>query len=152
MGTRDVAGTARRVCTACDRVHYVDPKLAVGVAAFRDNKILLVRRSMDPGRGRWSVPGGYVDIGQDPRDEAAREAMEEAHVAVDVGAVIDVFRNAPDEGNTIFVLYAARWIAGEPEAGDDADDARFFGLDELPPLTFASTHAAIAEWPAGVQQ
>ena len=152
MSTRVVAGVDRRVCTACDRVHYVDPKLAVGVAAFRDNKILLVRRSMEPGRGRWSVPGGYVDIGQDPRDEAVREVMEEAHVSVEVGGVIDVFRNPPEEGNTIFVLYAARWISGEPQAGDDADDAQFFGLDELPPLTFASTHAAIAEWPASAWQ
>lgn len=152
MTTRTVAGVDRRVCGACDRVHYADPKIAVGVAVFRANKILLVRRSMEPGRGQWSVPGGYVDIGQDPRTEAAREVMEETRVDVEVGAVIDVFRNPPDEGNTIFVLYAARWVAGEPEAGDDADDAAFFGPDELPPLAFASTHAAVAGWPASAMQ
>jgi ADP-ribose pyrophosphatase YjhB (NUDIX family) len=140
------------VCEACGRIHYVDPKIAVGVAVFRNNKILLVRRSMEPGRGRWSVPGGYVDIGRDPRAEAAREVMEEAHVVVDVGAVVDVFKNPPEEGNTIFVLYAARWVSGEPEPGDDADEAGFFAPDELPPLTFASTHAAIAGWPASARQ
>src|SRR5436305_5032994 len=127
MGMRKVAGVDRRVCTACDRVHYVDPKLAVGVAVFRDDRILLVRRSMDPGRGRWSVPGGYVDIGQDPRAEAAREVMEEARLVVEVGAVIDVFLNPPDEGSPIFVLYAAGWLSGERTPSDDADDSRFFG-------------------------
>jgi len=152
MGTRKVAGVDRRVCTACDRVHYVDPKIAVGVAVFRDDRILLVRRSMNPGRGRWSVPGGYVDIGHDPRAEAAREVMEEAQVVVEVGPVIDVFHNPPDEGSTIFVLYAAGWLSGEPTPGDDADDARFFGRDELPDLTFASTHAAVAGWPARSRQ
>jgi ADP-ribose pyrophosphatase YjhB (NUDIX family) len=152
MSTRSVAGVHRRTCNQCGRIHYVDPKVAVGVAVFRDDKILLVRRSMDPGRGRWSVPGGYVDVGEEPRAEAAREVGEEAHIAVEVGAVIDVFRNPPEEGNTIFVLYAARWLSGEPEPGDDADDAAFFGRDELPPLAFASTHAAIAQWPAAGRQ
>jgi ADP-ribose pyrophosphatase YjhB (NUDIX family) len=152
MATRTVAGVDRRLCAACGRVHYVDPKIAVGVAVFRNDKILLVRRSMEPGRGRWSVPGGYVDIGRDPRAEAAREVMEEARVDVEVGAVIDVFKNPPEEGNTIFVLYAARWVSGEPEPGDDADEAGFFAPDELPPLTFASTHAAIAGWPASARQ
>lgn len=152
MGTRTIAGVERRVCSGCGRVHYVDPKVAVGVAVFRDDKILLVRRSMEPGRGLWSVPGGYVDIGQDPRAEAAREVMEEAHVDVEVGAVIDVFHNPSDESHTIFVLYAGRWVSGDPVAGDDADDAQFFGRDGLPPLTFASTHAAVAGWPPGAAQ
>src|SRR3954447_26395381 len=148
MTTTAVHGTDRRVCVECRRIHYVDPKVAVGVTVFRDDGLLLVRRVMEPGRGKWALPGGWVDVGQDPREAAAREAMEEAGVTVEVGAVVDVFLNPPDDGGALFLLYAARWVDGEPVAGDDADAAGFFRRDALPPLAFASTAAAVARWPA----
>ena len=129
-------------------MHYVDPKLAVGVAVFREDRLLLVRRTMDPGRGRWALPGGYLDIGEDPRAAAVREAAEEASVEVRVGSVIDVFANPPDEGGAVFVLFAATWVAGEPAPGDDADDAGFFRRVELPPLAFRSTAHVVDRWPA----
>src|SRR3954464_3977351 len=148
MTTADVHGIARRVCRGCRAVHYADPKIAVGVAVFRDDRLLLVRRVMEPGRGRWTVPGGFLDIGEDPRVAAAREVAEEASIVVEVGDVLDVFANPPEEGSTVFVLYRGQWISGEPVAGDDADDAAFFGRDELPPLAFSSTAAAVGLWPA----
>ncbi|HET6818557.1 MAG TPA: NUDIX hydrolase [Mycobacteriales bacterium] len=148
MTTMTVHGTARRVCTQCREIHYADPKVAVGVAVFRDDRLLLVRRVMEPGRGRWTVPGGYLDVGEDPRDAAAREVAEEASVVVRVGDVIDVFANPPEEGSTVFVLYRGHWVSGEPQAGDDADDAAFFGRSELPPLAFSSTAAAVNGWPS----
>src|SRR3954467_13811114 len=108
MSTADVHGVTRRVCTNCRAIHYADPKVAVGVAVFRDNRLLLVRRVMQPGRGRWTVPGGYLDVGEDPRVAAAREVAEEAAVEVEVGDVLDVFANPLEEGGTVFVLYAGR--------------------------------------------
>jgi len=147
MTTVDVHGVARRVCSGCRSIYYADPKVAVGVAVFRDDQLLLVRRVMEPGRGRWTVPGGYLDIGEDPRAAAAREVAEETTVNVEIGAVLDVFANPPEEGSTVFVLYSGRWVSGEPTAGDDADDAAFFSRDELPPLAFTSTAAAVAGWP-----
>ena len=146
MTSLEVHGIPRRVCTECRQIHYADPKVAVGVAVFRDDRLLLVRRVMEPGRGRWTVPGGYVDIGEDPRAAAAREVAEEAAVEVEVGDVLDVFANPPEEGSTLFVLYSGRWVSGEPTAGDDADGAAFFARDELPPLAFSSTAAAVARW------
>jgi ADP-ribose pyrophosphatase YjhB (NUDIX family) len=143
-----VRGTTRPVCSGCGRVHYVDPKVAVGVAVFRDDALLLVRRVMEPGRGRWALPGGYVDAGEDPRLAAAREAAEEAGVTVQVGGVVDVFANSPDDGGALFILYAATWVSGEPAHGDDADGAGFFRRSELPPLAFPSTAAAVARWPS----
>jgi len=147
MTSLEVHGIARRVCTECRQIHYADPKVAVGVAVFRDDRLLLVRRVMEPGRGRWTVPGGYVDIGEDPRAAAAREVAEEASVVVKVGDVMDVFANPPEEGSTLFVLYQGTWVSGEPAAGDDADGAAFFARDELPPLAFTSTAAAVSGWP-----
>ena len=147
MVTQDIRGIARRHCPDCGHIHYVDPKPAVGVAVFRDGQLLLVRRTMEPGRGRWSLPGGYLDIGEDPRAAAAREAAEEAGVDVHVTRVIDVFANPPDEGGAVFVVFAADWVGGEPSPGDDADDAAFFGRDALPPLAFRSTASVIDHWP-----
>lgn len=146
LRTSDVRGTLRPVCDRCRRIHYVDPKVAVGVAVVRDDGLLLVRRVMHPGRGRWALPGGYVDAGEDPRAAAAREALEEAGVTVEVGGVVDVFANPPEDGGALFVLYAARWVCGEPRPGDDADAAAFFPHHLLPPLAFASTATAVDYW------
>jgi len=101
---------------------------------------------MNPGRGQWALPGGYLDVGEDPRAAAAREAAEEASVEVRVTNVMDVFANPPEDGGAVFVLYAATWIAGEPMPGDDADAADFFTRDGLPPLAFRSTQDVIARW------
>lgn len=147
MATRSVRGVSRRVCERCAHVHYADPKVAVGVAVFRDDQLLLVRRTMEPGRGRWALPGGYLDLGEDPRRAAAREAEEEAGVEVTVGDVLDVFSNPPDEGGAVFILFAAAWRSGEPAAGDDADAAQFFRREALPEIAFASTAHAIERWP-----
>src|SRR3954447_23465498 len=109
MTTAAVQGTPRRVCTSCRAVHYADPKVAVGVAVFRDDALLLVRRVMQPGRGLWALPGGWVDIGQDPRAAAAREALEEAGVTVEVGDIVEAFLNPPEDGGAVFLLFSARW-------------------------------------------
>lgn len=145
--TRQVQGVARRVCPECGHVHYVDPKIAVGVAVFRAGELLLVRRVMEPGRGRWALPGGWVDVGEDPRGTAAREALEETGTTVAVGDVVEVFLNPPEDGGCLFVLFRATWLAGEPAAGDDAEAAAFFPRHSLPPLAFASTAAAVDLWP-----
>lgn len=131
---------------ASGRVHHTDPKVAVGVAVFHDDRLLLVRRTMNPGQGKWALPGGYLDLGEQPREAAAREALEEAGVVVSVGAVIDVFANPVAEGGAVFILFEATWVSGSPAPGDDADGAAFFGRDELPPLAFASTEAAVRRW------
>jgi ADP-ribose pyrophosphatase YjhB (NUDIX family) len=121
--------------------------VAVGVAVFRDERLLLVRRTMNPGRGRWSVPGGFLDAGEDPRAAAAREALEEAGVEINVGDVLQVFANGSEDGGALFLLFAADWVAGEPAPGDDADAAAFFARDELPALAFASTAYVVDRWP-----
>ncbi len=135
----------RRVCPACGYVHFTDPKVGVGVLVVEGDRVLLVRRGVEPERGKWGLPAGFLDKGADPRKTAARAALEEAGLTVAVEELLDVFHNPPGRGGaSIFILYRARRLAGEPAPGDDADDARFFALDALPELAFASTRAAIA--------
>jgi 8-oxo-dGTP diphosphatase len=102
---------------------------------------------MQPGQGKWALPGGFLDAGEDPRTAVAREVREEAGVEVEVGAVLEVFAHPTDHGGILFVLFAAEWRSGEPAAGDDADAAGFFGRDDLPELAFASTDWVIDNWP-----
>ena len=143
--TRRVVDRPRRACPACGYVHFTDPKVGVGVLVVEDGRGLLVRRAVGPERGKWSLPAGFLDQGEDPAATAAREALEETGLTVMIEGLLDVFYNPPGRGGaSIFILYRARRVAGEPTAGDDADEARFFPLDALPDLAFASTRAAIA--------
>lgn len=145
MSTRTIAGKPRRTCPQCDYIHFVEPKVGVGVMVVEDGGLLLVKRAKIPEKGKWSLPAGYVDVGEDPADTAIREAREETNLEVTISELIDVYHNPPGGGGaSVFILYRASVSGGELKAGDDASDAAFFPLDqELPELAFASTHDAV---------
>lgn len=144
MTTRQVSDKLRRVCTECGFVHFTDPKVGVGVLVIKDGKLLLVRRTMNPERGKWSIPAGFLDRGEDPQETAEREAWEETGLKVRIEGLSGVYHNPPAQGGaSIFILYNASVIGGTMHAGDDADAVGFFGLDEIPELAFASTRDAI---------
>jgi len=128
-------------CTACGRVHHLDPKVGVG-ALVRDDRgrLLLVRRGVDPGKGLWALPAGYVDADEDPRAAAAREVREETGLEVVCGPVVDVYPGGG--GASFFLAFAARLTGGTLRPDDDALDARFFPVDALPELAFESTRDA----------
>lgn len=135
------------VCTACGRTHHRDPKVGVGVVAVQDGRLLLVRRGVEPGKGLWALPAGYVDAGEDPREAAAREAYEETGLRVEVGRVLDVYPSAVTGGHrgaSFFLAFEAQVVGGELAAADDALDAGFFAVDALPELAFESTRDAVA--------
>lgn len=144
MITRQVGDRPRRVCPACGYVHFTDPKVGVGALVVRNDEVLLVRRAMEPERGKWSIPAGFLDHGEDPRVTAVREVAEETGLHVAITGLLDVFPNPPQEGGaTIFVLYRAELLGGALRAGDDAAEAAFFAPGALPLLAFASTKAAV---------
>lgn len=127
-------------------MHHLNPKVGVGVVVRDDDsRLLLVRRGVEPMLGRWALPAGFVDAGEDPRAAAARETREETGLHVRVRAVIDVYPadsfGGPD-GASFFIAFAADVLGGTLQAADDAVDASFFGPDELPVLAFPSTLAA----------
>lgn len=100
---------------------------AVGVVCVRDSEVLLIRRGNAPMRGRWSIPGGRVEPGETPAEAALREVREETGVIVGLAGVIETLTIAP----YLITEFAARWISGDPIAGDDALEARFAPLDQL---------------------
>jgi 8-oxo-dGTP diphosphatase len=130
-------------CERCGRLHFRDPKVAVGVVVRDDrDRLLLVCRGVEPEAGRWALPAGFVDAGEDPREAARREALEETGLDVIVGAVIDVYPGEVGSGVTFFMSFAATASGGTLRAGDDATDVGFFAADALPPLAFRSTELA----------
>ena len=143
MQTRLLQRKPRRVCKSCGFIHFIDPKVGVGVLVVDSDRVLLVRRAEEPERGKWSLPAGYLDHGDDPEHTAIRETFEETNLKVKITRLLNVYHNSAQQGASVFILYQAYIVGGELRAADDASDARFFPLDGLPELAFASTQDAV---------
>ncbi|MGD2058202.1 MAG: NUDIX hydrolase [Anaerolineales bacterium] len=140
-------GRPRAVCPACNRVHFQDPKVAACALIEWDGKILLVKRVMMPLQGTWTLPAGFVEAAEDPRQAAAREVLEETGLVVEIGELFDVIYGREHErGASIVIVYHAHVVGGRLEAHDDAADARFFGSDEIPELGFQATRKVVRWW------
>ena len=138
----------RLVCVGpCGFVFYIDPKIAVGtIIRTPADRIVLVRRAIDPGYGKWVFPGGYVDRGEEVTLAAIREAREEAGLDVRIDRLIGIYSYA---GRTpIIIVYAATMTAGELAMDDEGLEIREFGLDEIPwdDLAFRSTQEALRDY------
>lgn len=108
----------------------MQPIPAVGVVCLRGDEVLLVRRGRPPLQGEWSLPGGRIEPGERALDTALRELAEETGVQAEITGLLEVVDAIfPAEGrHYVLVDYAARWLAGEPVAGDDAAEAAFHPL------------------------
>ena len=109
------------------------PVPCVGVVCLRGDEALLIRRSKPPRQGDWSIPGGRIEWREPVREAALRELKEETGVEAELTGLIDVVDGIfPGEpGHYVLVDYAARWIAGEPRAGDDAAEAAFHPIADI---------------------
>jgi ADP-ribose pyrophosphatase YjhB (NUDIX family) len=137
-------GKLRPSCPACGFVYYADPKLAVAVLIERDGAVLMGRRVNEPGRGRWSLPAGYVDRGEAVEEAAIREAREELSVEVQVGPLIGLYSAAGEV--VVLAVYAATILRGDPIATDDLDAIGYFAPGDEPTLAFPRDLQILAEW------
>jgi 8-oxo-dGTP diphosphatase len=133
-------GRLRPVCPACGWIYFADPKVAAAALIKQSGRVLLVRRVNDPQRGKWTLPAGFVDAGEDPVEAVCRECLEETGLEVRVSGLVDVlYGQEHPRGSHLLIVYRAEVIAGVLQPGDDVDDAAFFSLDHLPPLAFMTT-------------
>ena len=133
-------GRLRPTCPACNWVFFPDPKVAAAALVLKADQVLLVQRANQPFQGFWTLPGGFVDAGEDPQQAAERECLEETGLVVRSTRLVDVIaRTEHTRGADILIVYAAQEQSGELAAGDDALQARYFSLSALPPLAFEST-------------
>ncbi|MCW5723353.1 MAG: NUDIX hydrolase [Maricaulaceae bacterium] len=102
---------------------------SAGVVCRRGGAVLLIRRARPPFQGRWSIPGGKIEPGETPQQTARRELFEETGVEAEIGALIAVIETEAEGYRYRLHDFEARWIAGEPRAGDDALEAAFFPVE-----------------------
>lgn len=140
-------GRPRPVCPACDLVHFREPKTTGGVVVEDNGRILLARRTQNPGRGLWNIPSGYADWDERVDEAAVRELAEETGLAVELTGLFGVFPfGDARHGRGTMVLYRGRVVGGQLVAGDDTDAVGFFAPEALPPIAFDSNEAALAQW------
>ncbi len=119
------------------RIYPVVPRTGVGAMVIKDGKILLVKRGVEPNKGLWAIPGGMLKLGETMRECAAREILEETGVIVAIGECVYVFdlieRDETGKIKFHFVVvdFTALYVAGEPKGADDAEEAGWFGSEEL---------------------
>ena len=134
------------VCPDCGWVHFRDPAVGAAVVVFdAHDRLLMVERgphSTQP--GRWCIPAGYVDYGEDVRQAAARELLEETGLEAHIGDVVQVLSNFHDPAKlSVGVWFIGRITGGTLRAGDDAADVGWFALDDLPDLAFDTDRVLI---------
>ncbi len=121
------------------------PIPCAGVVCLRGDEVLLIRRGTPPRAGEWSIPGGRVELGEGVAEAALRELAEETGVTAAIVGLIDVVDHASEVRQAVLIDYAARWVSGEPRAGDDAAEAKFVGVAEAMELVeWSETRRVIA--------
>jgi len=140
----------RPVCTRCGFVYYLDPKVAVGtIIKATSDRLVLVRRAIEPGYGRWVFPGGYVDRGEPLPVAAVREAREECGLDVRLDGLVNIYSYA---GRTpVIIVYAATAVGGTLCADDECLETAEFDVSAIPwdNLAFPSTRDALKDYLAG---
>lgn len=136
----------RSVCEACGTIHYVNPKLVVGSVPEYEGRILLCRRAIEPRKGFWTVPAGFMEIGETLGEAALRETWEEALARVELGslfAVVDVVH-----AGQVHVFFRARLPEPEFGAGAETLETRLFLPEEIPweELAFPSIRIALEQY------
>jgi ADP-ribose pyrophosphatase YjhB (NUDIX family) len=141
----------RLVCSRCGFVFYLDPKIAVGtIIRAASGRLVLVRRAIDPGYGKWVFPGGYVDRGESLTDAAMREAREECGLDVRLDGLVNIYSYAGRA--PIIVVYAATATGGVLTVDDESLETAEFDSGALPwdSLAFRSTHEGLRDYLAGL--
>jgi 8-oxo-dGTP diphosphatase len=141
----------RLVCTACGFVFYLDPKIAVGtIISVENERLVFVRRGIEPGYGKWVFPGGYVDRGETLPTAAIREAREESGLEVRLDGLVNIYSYAGRA--PVIVVYAATAVGGTLCGDDECLEAALFDRAAIPwnQLAFPSTREGLNDYLRGL--
>jgi ADP-ribose pyrophosphatase YjhB (NUDIX family) len=143
------AAASTGTCRLCNREVYANSRPAAGVFLVRGDRVLLVRRGVAPGKGKWDIPGGFLLEGETPEAGAVREIREELGWELDPGALRLVLTsiNPDPAGAVLDILFEAEAPAAAPQAGSDVAGFGWHPLDGLPEdLAFESSRRALVRW------
>ena len=136
--------TNRFFCTNCDRMEFIDPKVVTGVLFTIESEILLIKRNLEPQRGKWTFPAGFVDRGEKVEDAAIREVFEETGYIVELDKLVGVYSQKEDP--IILIVYSGYTVGGERTDNLEVQSIQTFPLDKLPILAFKRDEKIIHEW------
>jgi ADP-ribose pyrophosphatase YjhB (NUDIX family) len=136
----------RYVCDACGTIHYLNPKLIVGCVPEFEGRILLCRRAIEPRRGFWTVPAGFMENGETLQQGAAREAREEALVEAQIGSLLSVVHVL--QAHQVHVFFRASLATPRYGAGHETLEAHLVRPEDIPwpELAFPSTEFSLRRY------
>ncbi len=141
----EIDGHMRKHCTHCNFVHYVNPKPTVGIIAIKDNKIVLIKRGVDPGKGSWSLPSGFIETDETAEEACLREFKEETGLTGDIKQMLGVYTDeAQVYGPVIIMMYLVDNLRGEMKASDDAADVKLVDFKLVKDLDFPCFNKAFS--------
>jgi ADP-ribose pyrophosphatase YjhB (NUDIX family) len=145
----------RRTCPGCSAIHYENPRIVVGCVPEHEGRLLICRRAIEPRRGYWTVPAGFMENGETLEAGAARECHEEALATVAIGSLLALV-NIP-EAEQVHVFFRAQLTSSAFGAGEESLETRMVDAADIPwdDIAFPSTRFALerflADRSAGVQ-
>ena len=134
LGWKFDGGRERPACQAegCRFIHFGDFSIGCGGVVIRDNKALLIQRGINPNRGAWQIPGGYVEADEEILTAVEREVLEEAGVVARVLDVVGVRHAIAEPVANIYVVFRLEPVSGEPRYdGEETIGAGYFSLEEM---------------------
>ena len=137
------------MCADCGHVAYENPKVVVGSVVVDAGRVLMCRRAIEPRKGYWTLPAGYLELGETLEEGAAREALEEAEASIAIDGILGVFSIA--RIGQVQVIFRARFAdPSRPifSPGPESLEVRLFGDEEIPwnDIAFPSVHWALNAW------
>jgi ADP-ribose pyrophosphatase YjhB (NUDIX family) len=138
--------TERYVCGDCGHVHYTNPKIVVGSVVSIGDRVLLCRRAIEPRKGLWTLPAGYLEEFETPEDGARREAREEALCEIVIEGLLGVY--SVTRLSQVQLMYRARLEVEQFGAGEESLEVKLFAWDDIPwtEIAFPSVHWALRHW------
>ena len=132
----------RFVCAACQAIHYQNPRIVAGCIPEWEDKILLCRRAIEPKHGLWTVPAGFMEIGESTEEAAARETLEEARAEVEITSLYGVF--SLPHVSQVYILFRGALRKPDFGAGSESLEVALFRPEEIPwdTLAFRVIHEA----------
>lgn len=142
----------REVCDHCGFVNYDNPKIVVGSIATWDGRILLCRRAIEPREGFWTLPAGYLEHNESPESGALREAWEEARARLEIEQLLATY--AITRISQVQLIYRARLVSPEIDAGPESREVGLFTWDEIPwdHIAFPSVRWALEHFRETIDQ
>ncbi len=135
----------RRVCQRCDFIDYQNPKIVAGSVVVKDAKILLCKRAIEPRKGYWTLPAGFMELGESVEQAAMREAQEEALAQIEIDRLLAVY-SVPRIGQ-VQVMFRAR-LDGDFGVGDETEETALYRWADIPwsQLAFPTVVWALSDY------